>query len=48
MDTPKITSLAIISLLAAISPGPDFAMVMKNCLSSGTFRAGFLTALGVA
>ena len=48
MDTAKITSLAVISLLGAISPGPDFAMVMRNCLSAGTFRAGFLTALGIA
>ncbi len=48
MEIAKITSFAVISLLAAISPGPDFAIVMKNCLSAGTFRAGFLTSLGVA
>jgi RhtB (resistance to homoserine/threonine) family protein len=47
MDITKILTLALISLLAAISPGPDFAVVTKNCLS-GTFRSGFLTALGIA
>jgi RhtB (resistance to homoserine/threonine) family protein len=48
MEITKIASVALISLLAAISPGPDFAIVTKNCLSARTFRAGFLTALGVA
>ena len=48
MEITKIATVAFISLLAAISPGPDFAIVTKNCLSVGTFRAGFLTALGVA
>ena len=48
MEITKITTIAIISLLAAMSPGPDFAIVTKNCLSMRTFRAGFLTALGVA
>lgn len=37
----------LISLLAAISPGPDFAIVVRNCLS-GKFKDGFLTSLGVA
>ncbi len=48
MEITKIASVAFISLLGAISPGPDFAIVTKNCLSAGTFRAGYLTALGVA
>lgn len=48
MDLTKITSIALISLLAAISPGPDFAIVTRNCLAIGTFRGGYLTALGVA
>ncbi len=39
--------MLLISLLAAISPGPDFAIVVKNCLS-GKFKAGFLTSLGVS
>lgn len=47
MDITRIASIALISLLAAMSPGPDFAIVTKNCLS-GNFRAGFLTALGVS
>jgi RhtB (resistance to homoserine/threonine) family protein len=47
MDFAKILTIAFISLLAAVSPGPDFAIVVKNCIS-GNFRAGFLTALGVA
>ncbi len=47
MDIANVASIAFISLLAAISPGPDFAIVTKNCLS-GTFRSGVLTALGVA
>lgn len=46
MDLGSVATVALISLLAAISPGPDFAIVTRNCLS-GTFRAGFLTALGV-
>jgi RhtB (resistance to homoserine/threonine) family protein len=47
MEFSKIATVAFISLLGAISPGPDFAIVTKNCLSAGTFRAGFLTSLGV-
>lgn len=47
MEITKIATIALISLLAAMSPGPDFAVVTRNCLS-GTFRVGFLTSLGVA
>lgn len=47
MDIAKISSIALISLLGAMSPGPDFAIVTKNCIS-GTFRTGVLTSLGVA
>ena len=36
-----------ISLLAVISPGPDFAMVSRNSLMLSR-RAGVLTALGIA
>lgn len=46
MDIAKLTSVAAISLLAAISPGPDFAVLTRNCMK-GTFRTGFLTALGI-
>lgn len=48
MEYTKVATVAVISLLAAISPGPDFAIVTKTCLSTRSFRAGFLTALGVA
>lgn len=47
MEATKIFSVAFIGLLAAISPGPDFVIVARNCIS-GTFRSGFLTSLGVA
>jgi RhtB (resistance to homoserine/threonine) family protein len=47
MDLTKVFSIALISLLGAMSPGPDCAIVARNCLT-GTFRSGFLTALGVA
>ena len=40
-------TIGLISLLGAMSPGPDFAIVTKNCLT-GTFRTGVLTALGVS
>jgi threonine/homoserine/homoserine lactone efflux protein len=46
MDVIKLFTIAFISLLAAMSPGADFALVAKNSLS-GSFRTGFLTALGV-
>jgi RhtB (resistance to homoserine/threonine) family protein len=42
----SLLSLALISLLAAISPGPDFFIVFKNSLSSR--KAGLITALGVS
>jgi RhtB (resistance to homoserine/threonine) family protein len=40
-------AVAVISLLAAISPGPDFCIVLKNSLSHSR-KAGLLTALGVS
>jgi RhtB (resistance to homoserine/threonine) family protein len=46
MDIAKIVSLATISLLAAMSPGPDFAVLTRNCIR-GTFRTGLLTTLGI-
>lgn len=47
MEFTEIYSIAIVSLLAAMSPGPDFAMVTRNCLS-GNFRTGVLTTLGIS
>ncbi|MDD2694278.1 MAG: LysE family transporter [Candidatus Gracilibacteria bacterium] len=41
----EIIILASITLLASISPGPDFIVVMKNALKSR--KLGYLTALGV-
>ena len=40
--------LAVISItiLATISPGPDFAMVSRNALSLSR-RAGIMTAIGI-
>ncbi|MDD7972894.1 LysE family translocator [Roseinatronobacter alkalisoli] len=38
--------LAVITIFAVISPGPDFAMVSRNSLSL-SHRAGILTALGI-
>ena len=46
MDLSKIISIGFIALLGAMSPGPDFAIVVKNCLR-GKFREGFWTSLGV-
>jgi RhtB (resistance to homoserine/threonine) family protein len=37
----------LVGLLAGISPGPDFVVVLKNSLSFGR-RAGKATALGIA
>lgn len=39
-------AIAVISLLAAMSPGPDFIVVTKNSLS-GSRSIGLYTALGV-
>jgi RhtB (resistance to homoserine/threonine) family protein len=47
MDFSKIFSIALIALLGAMSPGPDFAIVVKNCLR-GKFIDGFWTSVGVA
>lgn len=44
---PSLLSVAIVSLLAAISPGPDFFIVLKNSLIYSR-RNGLLTACGVA
>lgn len=43
----NLLAVAAVSLLAAISPGPDFAIVLRNSLSYSRL-AGLLTALGVS
>ncbi len=40
-------SIGLIALFGAMSPGPDFAIVVKNCLR-GKFRDGCLTSLGIS
>ncbi len=47
MDISLVSTVTLISFLAAVSPGPDFAVVVKNCFK-GAFKAGFFTALGVS
>lgn len=42
-----LIAISFIIMLAAISPGPDFAMVVKNTLLYGR-KAGVFTALGVS
>lgn len=43
----SLVAVAVVSLLAAISPGPDFFVVVKNSLSYSR-KIGFLTAIGVS
>ncbi len=43
---PLITTVALIHILAAISPGPDFLLTIKNSLSHSR-KAGIYTAIGV-
>ncbi len=43
----EFLTIALAHLLAVASPGPDFAIVTRQCVLSGT-RAGLWTALGVA
>ncbi len=40
-------TVGFLNLLAAMSPGPDFAVVTKNALV-GTRKSGFFTAFGIA
>ncbi len=42
-----IATVFVLTLLAAMLPGPDFAVVSRNALVSGR-RAGVLTAVGIA
>ncbi|PJD98330.1 MAG: amino acid transporter [Parachlamydia sp.] len=43
----NLLTIAAVSLLAAISPGPDFCIVVRNSLSFSR-KSGLLTALGVS
>ncbi|MEQ4922155.1 LysE family translocator [Proteus hauseri] len=43
----ELIAVAMITVLAVISPGPDFAMVTKNSYSYGV-KTGLLTAFGIA
>jgi RhtB (resistance to homoserine/threonine) family protein len=47
MPITEFFSITFIIILAAISPGPDFALVVKNALSYGR-KSGVFTALGVS
>ncbi len=42
----ELIAVLIITIFAAISPGPDFAMVVRNSVVSGK-RAGVMTAVGI-
>ena len=46
MFEPAVLSVAIILFLAVISPGPDFFIVTKTALASGS-NAGFAVAFGI-
>src|SRR3989344_3197595 len=46
MELAPFIAIGIISLLAAMSPGPDFVVVTKNSLL-GSRRTGLFTAVGV-
>lgn len=43
----NLLAVAAVSLLAAVSPGPDFCIVVRNSLSYSR-KAGFWTAFGVS
>jgi threonine efflux protein len=47
MDITMLTSIAVIMLVALVSPGPDFVVVTRTVLARGS-RAGFAVALGIA
>ena len=43
----ELIAVAVITILAVISPGPDFAMVTRNSYTSGR-KAGLFSAMGIA
>ena len=44
---PLISTVAFLNLLAVISPGPDFAMTVRNSLCYSR-RSGIFTSLGIS
>lgn len=42
----EFIAIAVAHLFAVASPGPDFAVIMRQCVTAGT-RAGVWTAMGV-
>jgi len=44
---PLIGTVALLNLLAAVSPGPDFVMTVRNSLCYSR-RAGIFTSLGIS
>ncbi|MEI6275531.1 MAG: LysE family transporter [Prolixibacteraceae bacterium] len=44
---PLIGTVALLNLLAAVSPGPDFVMTVRNSLCYSR-RAGIFTAIGIS
>lgn len=44
---PALMTMAIVNLLGAMSPGPDFVLVTKNSLVHSR-KAGIFTAIGIA
>ena len=47
MHLSLLFTVGVLNLLAAMSPGPDFAIVTKNTIM-GSRRAGYMTALGIS
>ncbi|MBA9004572.1 MULTISPECIES: LysE family translocator [Thermomonospora] len=47
MDSMQLAAFAGVVALAAMSPGPDFAITVRNAAVSGR-RMGVMTALGIA
>lgn len=43
----ELIAMAAMTILAVISPGPDFAMVTRSSYAYGT-KIGLLAALGIA
>lgn len=43
----ELLAVAAVTILAVVSPGPDFAMVTRNSYAYGA-RAGLMTAVGIA
>lgn len=46
-ELSSVLAVGLVSLIAAISPGPDFFIVLKNSMAHSR-KAGYLTALGVS